>query len=195
MNTTVETINQLYDERGDLLDDRALCAICEHPFYLQDKLNDLNEQIRLVENIDEEAQADWFILFGVNLPQPVEFDHSPDGRRICSDCGCWAYEPHYQHCKHYTQPEPAQNNSTMYAMCPKCNPHAGRHYDSRFTNCVKCGAELIPPKSEPAQLIASTVNARTMYVADYDYHLQHGFTQAERTELNNLWNEKYKDGR
>jgi len=54
------TINDLYFYRGELLDTAAEAAIHERPFYLQKSLDDINDQIRLLENVTDEAQAEYF---------------------------------------------------------------------------------------------------------------------------------------
>ncbi len=54
------TIFDLYEERGELLDTAAEAALKERPFYLQSSLDDINDQIRLLENITPEAQAEYF---------------------------------------------------------------------------------------------------------------------------------------
>jgi len=54
------TINDLYFYRGELLDTAAEAAIQERPFYLQSSLDDINDQIRLLENVTTEAQAEYF---------------------------------------------------------------------------------------------------------------------------------------
>ena len=54
------TIFDLYDLRGELLDTAADAALNERPFYLQSSLDDINDQIRLLENITPEAQAEYF---------------------------------------------------------------------------------------------------------------------------------------
>ena len=54
------TIFDLYDLRGELLDTAAEAALKERPFYLQSSLDDINDQIRLLENITPEAQAEYF---------------------------------------------------------------------------------------------------------------------------------------
>ena len=54
------TIFDLYDLRGELLDTAAEAAINERPFYLQSSLDDINDQIRLLENITPEAQDEYF---------------------------------------------------------------------------------------------------------------------------------------
>ena len=54
------TIFDLYDLRGELLDTKYEAAINERPFYLQSSLDDINDQIRLLENITPEAQAEYF---------------------------------------------------------------------------------------------------------------------------------------
>ena len=57
------TIFDLYDERGELLDTKYEAAINERPFYLQSSLDDINDQIRLLENITPEAQAEYFTSY------------------------------------------------------------------------------------------------------------------------------------
>ena len=54
------TIYDLYDLRGELLDTKYEAAINERPYYLQSSLDDINDQIRLLENITPEAQAEYF---------------------------------------------------------------------------------------------------------------------------------------
>ena len=54
------TIFDLYDLRGELLDTAAEASLKERPFYLQSSLDDINDQIRLLENITPEAQAEYF---------------------------------------------------------------------------------------------------------------------------------------
>ena len=54
------TIFDLYDLRGELLDTAAEAALKERPFYMQSSLDDINDQIRLLENITPEAQAEYF---------------------------------------------------------------------------------------------------------------------------------------
>ena len=54
------TIFDLYDLRGELLDTAAEAALKERPFYLQSSLDDINDQIRLLENVTPEAQAEYF---------------------------------------------------------------------------------------------------------------------------------------
>ena len=54
------TIFDLYDLRGELLDTAAEAALKERPFYLQSSLDDINDQIRLLENITPEAQVEYF---------------------------------------------------------------------------------------------------------------------------------------
>ena len=54
------TIFDLYDLRGELLDTKYEAALNERPFYLQSSLDDINDQIRLIENITPEAQAEYF---------------------------------------------------------------------------------------------------------------------------------------
>jgi len=54
------TIFDLYDLRGELLDTAAEAAINERPFYLQKSLDDINDQIRLLENVTDEAQDEYF---------------------------------------------------------------------------------------------------------------------------------------
>ena len=54
------TIFDLYDLRGELLDTKYEAAINERPFYLQSSLDDINDQIRLLENITPEAQVEYF---------------------------------------------------------------------------------------------------------------------------------------
>ena len=56
------TIFDLYEERGELLDTKYEAAINERPFYLQSSLDDINDQIRLLENITPEAQAEYFAV-------------------------------------------------------------------------------------------------------------------------------------
>ena len=53
------TIFDLYEYRGELLDTAAEAALKERPFYLQSSLDDINDQIRLLENITPEAHAEW----------------------------------------------------------------------------------------------------------------------------------------
>ena len=53
------TIFDLYEYRGELLDTAADAALKERPFYLQSSLDDINDQIRLLENITPEAHAEW----------------------------------------------------------------------------------------------------------------------------------------
>ena len=55
-----EFILSLYDLRGELLDTANEAAVNERPFYLQKELDAVNEQIRLIENITPEAQAEYF---------------------------------------------------------------------------------------------------------------------------------------
>jgi len=50
----------LYTERGELLDMKVFADMNERPFYLQDSLDSINEQIRLIENITEENQNFYF---------------------------------------------------------------------------------------------------------------------------------------
>ncbi len=57
------TIFDLYDERGELLDTAAEAALKERPFYLQSSLDDINDQIRLLENITPEAQDEYFTSY------------------------------------------------------------------------------------------------------------------------------------
>jgi hypothetical protein len=39
----------------------------------------------------------------------IEWEHSPDGRRVCPSCGCWSYEKHYSNCKvNFTEPSKVQ---------------------------------------------------------------------------------------
>lgn len=49
--------------------------------------------------------------------------------------------------------------------------------------------------AEVGEISSLPLNPRTQFTAcveyDYDYHLQHGFTEAERTELQQWWNEHY----
>ena len=54
------TIFDLYDLRGELLDTKCEAAVNERPFYMQSSLDDINDQIRLLENITPEAQAEYF---------------------------------------------------------------------------------------------------------------------------------------
>ena len=54
----------------------------------------------------------------------------------------------------------AKNKSADYAMCPNCNPESGRHYNERFTHCLRCGAKLIPPKP--------VLDAVAIYEAEYE---------------------------
>ena len=51
----------VYDAEAELLDIAAQAAINEQPFYLQKELNDLTDQVRLLDHITDEAQADYFI--------------------------------------------------------------------------------------------------------------------------------------
>ncbi len=53
------TIFDLYDLRGELLDTAAEAALKERPFYLQSSLDDINDQIRLLENITPEENGGY----------------------------------------------------------------------------------------------------------------------------------------
>ena len=65
------TIFDLYEYRGELLDTAAEAAINERPFYLQSSLDDINDQIRLLENITPEAQAEYF---DPRTPEQIDLD-------------------------------------------------------------------------------------------------------------------------
>jgi len=65
------TIFDLYDLRGELLDTAADAALNERPFYLQSSLDDINDQIRLLENITPEAQAEYF---DPRTPEQIDLD-------------------------------------------------------------------------------------------------------------------------
>ncbi len=52
--------NHLYFERGELLDDLTTATLNERPFYRHDSLAEIREQIRLIETITPEAQAEYF---------------------------------------------------------------------------------------------------------------------------------------
>jgi hypothetical protein len=81
MNNT-ETVFQMHDYRGDILDTAAIAAVNEHPFYLQANLDDINEQFRLLETIVLDAQETWFMLENENLA----------GRKARIDAECEDYE-------------------------------------------------------------------------------------------------------
>ena len=57
MNTTYYT---LYETRGDLLDTAADASINKRPFYMSAQLADMNDQIKLIEHITNDVQADYF---------------------------------------------------------------------------------------------------------------------------------------
>jgi hypothetical protein len=68
-----EAIYTLYEERGDLCDDKVIASINERPFYLQANLDDINDQIKLIEHIRPEYQELYF-------------------RKVFTDVICEAYE-------------------------------------------------------------------------------------------------------
>ena len=70
------TINDLYFYRGELLDTAAEAAIQERPFYLQSSLDDINDQIRLLENVTDEAQAEYFRAYSDDprTPEQIALD-------------------------------------------------------------------------------------------------------------------------
>jgi len=70
------TINDLYFYRGELLDTAAEAAIQERPFYLQSSLDDINDQIRLLENVTTEAQEDYFRTDSVASDGHNEIEHT-----------------------------------------------------------------------------------------------------------------------
>jgi len=70
------TIFDLYDLRGELLDTAAEAAIKERPFYLQSSLDDINDQIRLLENVTAEAQAEYFRTDSVAPDGRNEIEHA-----------------------------------------------------------------------------------------------------------------------
>lgn len=47
----------VYDAEAELLDEAAQAAINERPFYRQNELNDLTDQVRLLDHITTEAQG------------------------------------------------------------------------------------------------------------------------------------------
>jgi len=57
------TIFDLYFYRGELLDTAAEAALKERPFYLQSSLDDINDQIRLLENITPETNGGYLGSF------------------------------------------------------------------------------------------------------------------------------------
>ena len=68
------TINDLYFYRGELLDTAAEAALNERPFYLQSSLDDINDQIRLLENVTTEAQAEYFRIDSDDPRTPEQRD-------------------------------------------------------------------------------------------------------------------------
>ena len=50
----------LYEERGDLLERKALSEINGTGWYLQAQLDEINEQIRIIENVTLQAQNYYF---------------------------------------------------------------------------------------------------------------------------------------
>lgn len=42
----------------------------------------------------------------------------------------------------------ADDTQDNYKMCPNCSADVGRHYDARFSKCLRCGAELISQADE-----------------------------------------------
>jgi hypothetical protein len=50
----------LYEERGDLLERKAISEKYMTGWYLQEKLDEINEQIRVIENITLLAQKTYF---------------------------------------------------------------------------------------------------------------------------------------
>jgi len=50
----------LYEERGDLLERKAISEKYGVGWYLQSKLDEINEQIRVIETITPQAQKTYF---------------------------------------------------------------------------------------------------------------------------------------
>jgi hypothetical protein len=64
MDKNRELIYQLYEERGELLDMRSFAALNEQPWYLQKELASVDDQIKTVDHITDESQADYFAGVG-----------------------------------------------------------------------------------------------------------------------------------
>ena len=59
MNKKTDSFS-LYEERGDLLERKAISQKYNTGWYLQAQLDEINEQIRVIENVTPQAQGYYF---------------------------------------------------------------------------------------------------------------------------------------
>ena len=57
----------LYEERGDLLERKAISEKYGTGWYLQAQLDEINEQIRVIENVTAQAQKTYFQIEAVEV--------------------------------------------------------------------------------------------------------------------------------
>ena len=74
----------LYEERGDLLERKAISEKYLTGWYLQAKLEEINEQIRVIENVTPQAQKTYFDALSAPAIEVAPWDEDLGARFIIS---------------------------------------------------------------------------------------------------------------
>ena len=70
----------LYEERGDLLERKAISQKYNTGWYLQAQLDEVNEQIRVIENVTPQAQKTYFEILAEPTIEVEPWNVIPDWR-------------------------------------------------------------------------------------------------------------------